>query len=621
MTGLNPNPPRLAARAGSPAPHRNQRGALLRSGALLRRTLPLLFLLAGFGAWLHAQETEQEAEAAAAESAQASGNEDGAQGVSGGDAGADADSAGPDADGQADGAGPDDDERTDGAAADGDDDGSSDTGQSPGGTVTLLQIQGAIGPATADFITRGIETAEESNASLIVLEMDTPGGLDTAMREIIQGILASTVPVATYVWPQGARAASAGTYILYASHIAAMAPATNLGAATPVAIGAPAPASPADPADEGEDEAGDDSTSGTDEGASGDDGDGDGADAADSGDSDTADPGTDESEGAGADDTDDSGTGDTGDNDIGPSDLIPAPATATERKAINDAVAYIRSLAELRGRNADWAEDAVRAAESLSSGDALEMNVIDLIADDLSDLLQQLDGWELEMDGRTVELDTTGLIYERIEPDWRTRLLEVISNPTVAYMLMLLGIYGLIFEGYNPGAIVPGVVGAISLLLALFAFQVLPINYAGLALIALGVILMVSEFLVPSFGALGMGGIAAFIFGSVILIDSDVPGFAVSLPLIITIAASGALVLMGIVWFAVRSRDRPVVSGQEEMVGARAEALEDFDTRGQIRVHGERWAARTSTPVTTGQALKVVGIDGLTLRVKPRDSA
>lgn len=548
----------------------------------LRRVLPVLFFLAVFGIWLHAQETEPESEAAetqpvsAEDSAAAGASDEGASDVSG-------------------------EEPEDGAESDEDEDESSDAESSTaGGTVTLLQIQGAIGPATADFITRGIEMAEESNATLIVLEMDTPGGLDTSMREIIQGILASSVPVATYVWPQGARAASAGTYILYASHIAAMAPATNLGAATPVAIGAPAPASPTDTADEEADE--DEADSGEDQ---------DGGDSDDAG----ADDGDADDSNAG-----DSGTGDGEDTGAEPSDLIPAPATATERKAINDAVAYIRSLAELRGRNADWAEDAVRAAESLSSSDALEMNVIDLIADDLSDLLQQLDGWEVEIDGRSFELDTTGLIYERIEPDWRTRLLEVISNPTVAYMLMLLGIYGLIFEGYNPGAIVPGVVGAISLLLALFAFQVLPINYAGLALIALGVILMVSEFLVPSFGALGMGGIAAFIFGSVILIDSDVPGFAVSLPLIITIAASGALVLLGIVWFAVRSRDRPVVSGQEEMVGAHAEALHDFDTRGQIWVHGERWTARTSSPVTAGQSLEVVRVDGLTLHVTPRDS-
>ena len=527
---------------------------------LLKRGLALLCLLAGFGVWLHAQETQPEAEAVAAEPVSADE--------------------------------PNGDESSE-------EEPSAEESSAGGGTVTLLQIQGAIGPATADFVTRGIETAEESNAALVVLEMDTPGGLDTAMREIIQGILASSVPVATYVWPQGARAASAGTYILYASHIAAMAPATNLGAATPVAIGAPAPASPADPADE-EADGGDGESDGEEDADDADNG-----DAADTDDSDS-------------DDTDD--TEDTEDSGTEPSDLIPGPSTATERKAINDAVAYIRSLAELRDRNAEWAEAAVRAAESLSSQDALEMNVIDLIADDLSDLLQQLDGWELQIDGRTIELDTTGLIYERIEPDWRTRLLQVISNPTVAYMLMLLGIYGLIFEGYNPGAIVPGVVGAISLLLALFAFQVLPINYAGLALIALGVILMVSEFLVPSFGALGMGGIAAFIFGSVILIDSDVPGFGVSLPLIIAIAASGALILLGIVWFAVRSRERPVVSGIEEMVGARAEALHDFDLRGQVWVHGERWAARTTTPVTAGQSLVVSKVDGLTLYVEPKDS-
>ena len=557
---------------------------LARPRSPIRRVLPVLFFLAGFGVWLHAQETEPESDAAetqpvpAQDSAAAGAGDEGVSDASGEQA--------------ADGAESDEDESS-GAE--------SSTG---GGTVTLLQIQGAIGPATADFITRGIEMAEESNATLIVLEMDTPGGLDTSMREIIQGILASSVPVATYVWPQGARAASAGTYILYASHIAAMAPATNLGAATPVAIGAPAPASPTDTADEEADE----DEAGSDEDAS-------------DGEEDGGDPDDADAEDGDADDAGDAGTGDGDDTGAEPSDLIPAPSTATERKAINDAVAYIRSLAELRGRNADWAEDAVRAAESLSSQDALEMNVIDLVADDLSDLLQKLDGWEVEINGRSFELDTTGLIYERIEPDWRTRLLEVISNPTVAYMLMLLGIYGLIFEGYNPGAIVPGVVGAISLLLALFAFQVLPINYAGLALIALGVILMVSEFLVPSFGALGMGGIAAFIFGSVILIDSDIPGFGVSLPLIITIAASGALVLLGIVWFAVRSRDRPVVSGQEEMVGAHAEALHDFDTRGQIWVHGERWTARTSTPVTAGQSLQVVRVDGLTLHVKPKDSA
>jgi membrane-bound serine protease (ClpP class) len=444
------------------------------------------------------------------------------------------------------------------------------------GIIKLIALRGAIGPATADFLTRGIATAEDSGATLVVIEMDTPGGLDSSMREIIQAILNASVPVATFVSPQGARAASAGTYILYASHIAAMAPATNLGAATPVSIGgsggAPAAPSPLDDAQE------------------------------DSDDEETEDePATD------GDDADD--------GDAAPSP--PELATAMERKSVNDAVAYIRSLAELRGRNADWAEQAVRLAESLSSQQALEENVIDLVADDLADLLRQLDGWEVEVDGQDVTLATTGLLFERIEPDWRTQFLEVISDPTVAYMLMLLGIYGLIFEGYNPGAIVPGVVGAIAMLLALFSFQILPVNYAGLALILLGVILMFSEFLVPSFGVLGMGGIAAFVFGSVILIDPDVPGFGVSTPLIFSIALAGSLALLGIIWFAMQSRLRPVVSGVEEMTGEMAEALEDFEHEGQVWVHSERWTARSKNPVKKGQRLSVTMVDGLVLHVEP----
>ncbi|MDH3508437.1 MAG: nodulation protein NfeD [Gammaproteobacteria bacterium] len=440
------------------------------------------------------------------------------------------------------------------------------------GVATLLAIKGAIGPATADFIVRGIEEAGERDAALVVIEMDTPGGLDTSMRDMIQGILDSSVPVATFVYPQGARAASAGTYILYASHIAAMAPATNLGAATPVAIGAPT-AAPATPTAEPEETEADDDEA--------------------------------------TEDTETATETETG----APSSA--EPGTAMERKAINDAVAYIRSLAELHGRNADWAERAVRAAESLSAEQALEANVIDLIATDLSDLLEQLDGWQVEIDGREITLDTDGIIYERIEPDWRTRLLEVISNPTVAYMLMLLGIYGLIFEGYNPGAIVPGVVGAISLLLALFAFQILPVNYAGLALIALGVVLMISEFLVPSFGALGLGGIAAFVFGSVILIDTDLPGFGVSIPLISTIAFMSGSLLLAIIWFAMKSRVRPVVSGIEEMQQMTAKALEDFTVEGQVWAHGERWLARSNVPITKDQLLRVTRIEGLVLHVEP----
>ena len=443
-----------------------------------------------------------------------------------------------------------------------------------GGIVTILQLQGAIGPATADFIVRGVETAEENGSALMVIEMDTPGGLDTAMREIIQAILGSSVPVATYVWPQGARAASAGTYILYASHIAAMAPATNLGAATPVSIGGTAPTTPEEPS------TGDEETS---------------------------------------DETPDDGGTEVVESETNNEDrtTIPPPSTASERKAINDAVAYIRSLAERRNRNADWAEEAVRAAESLSAQNALEMNVIDLIASNRTDLLQQLDGWKVEINGNEIILSTTELTPVMFEPDWRTQLLEVISNPTVAYLLMLIGIYGLIFEGYNPGAIVPGVVGAISLLLALFAFQVLPVNYAGLALIILGIILMVSEFLVPSFGALGMGGIAAFVFGSVILIDSDIPGYGVSIPLIFSIALTGALILLGVIWFAMRSRGRPIVAGVEELLRTTAEALEDFTSQGQVSIHGERWNARSRVPVTKGQVLRITKVKGLTLHVEP----
>jgi membrane-bound serine protease (ClpP class) len=229
----------------------------------------------------------------------------------------------------------------------------------------------------------------------------------------------------------------------------------------------------------------------------------------------------------------------------------------------------------------------------------------------------QIDGRSVVVNDETITLTTSAATLESFTPDWRTQFLAVITNPTVAYMLMLLGIYGLIFEGYNPGAIVPGVVGAISLLLALFAFQILPVNYAGLALILLGAILMTAEFLVPSFGALGFGGVAAFIFGSLILFDTDVPGFAIARPIIAAIAAAAALTLLGIIWFAMRSRVRPVVSGAQQMIGMPGVALADFADEGPARVHGEVWRARSATPITKGQSLTITGIDGLTLYVEP----
>ena len=425
--------------------------------------------------------------------------------------------------------------------------------------VTVLDIKGPIGPATSSYIEHGIESAQTRGSKLIVLQMDTPGGLDTSMRDIIHAILASPVPVATFVSPSGSRAASAGAYILYASHIAAMAPATNVGAATPVSIGGEPPKE--DP---------------------------------------KAEPKSDKKPEA-------------------PVSNEPAqPGTAMERKAINDAVAYIRGLAELRGRNVEWAEQAVRGAVSLSASDALSKNVIDLIARDLPDLLTQLDGREIKVGNGTVKLATKAAVVEHAEPDWRTRLLAVITNPTIAYGLMLIGIYGLLLEGYNPGAVLPGVVGAISLLLALFAFQLLSVNYAGLALIAVGILMIVLEFFITSHGALGLGGLIAFVIGSIILLDSNVPGLRIGMPIIGGVATAGGLAMMGIVYVASRSLRRPVVTGEQAMIGATAEAVESFTDGGRVRYGGELWNARSNSPVQLGQRVRVVRVEGLLLWVEPQ---
>jgi membrane-bound serine protease (ClpP class) len=431
-----------------------------------------------------------------------------------------------------------------------------------------LELKGAIGPATRDYVLNGIEYAQETAAEIVIIEMDTPGGLDSAMRDIIKGILGSSVPVVTYVSPSGSRAASAGTYILYASHVAAMAPATNLGAATPVQIGGGVPSPPI--------------------------------------------PGEEQ-------DKDADQTAQEEDADAPEDDTPELTGTAMERKTVHDAAAYIRGLAELRGRNAEWAERAVREAVSLTAEAALEENVIDVVAVDVAELMEAIDGLSVTVGNETVEISTENLVVEIYEPDWRTRFLMVITDPNVAYLLMLAGAYGLLLEGYNPGAFVPGIVGAICILLALFAFQVLPVNYAGLALIALGIALMVGEAFAPSFGALGLGGIIAFVFGSVILMDTDVPGFAISRVLIGTLAAVGGTLMLALILFLMRSRRRPVVSGVEGMLGDTAEALETFTATGTVFVHGERWHATTSRPVVKGQAVQVTGIEGLVLRVEPRD--
>lgn len=417
--------------------------------------------------------------------------------------------------------------------------------------VILLELKGAIGPAVADYVVRGIEYAEEQNAQLVILRMDTPGGLDSSMRDIIKKIVSAQVPVATYVAPSGARAASAGTYILYASHVAAMAPATNLGAATPVQISPSwmpdaAPSKGKDKGEEGQE----------------------------------------------------------------------APADAMEKKIVNDAAAYIRGLAKMHGRNADWAEKAVREGVSLDAEDALEQQVIDLMADDLSALLTAVDGRRVTVLGHERVLRTAGLSATVLEPDWRSRLLAVITNPNVAYILMLLGIYGLFFELSNPGNILPGVAGAISLLLALYAFQVLPVNYAGLALMLLGIGFMVAEVFVPSFGALGIGGAIAFIVGSLILMETDVEEYTISIPLVIGFALASVAFFTLVVTMVAKLRHRPVVSGREQMLGSVGEVLEAFDAQGRIRVHGEVWEAQTAHPLTRGQRVRVKAMDGLVLTVE-----
>jgi membrane-bound serine protease (ClpP class) len=436
-----------------------------------------------------------------------------------------------------------------------------------GPKLVVLEVSGPIGPATSDFIHRGLKQASERGAIAVVLRLDTPGGLDTSMRKIIQDILASPIPVVTYVAPSGARAASAGTYMLLASHVAAMAPATNIGAATPVQIGGvPDPGGGRQPAKP------------------------DGADKNDK---------------------------------QARKDAKPAKP-GMEEKALNDAIAYIRSLAQLRGRNVAWAEKAVREAASLPAEEAVRQNVADFLANDLEDLTRKLDGRKVALAGRKVTLATKNAEIVTLTPDWRAKFLAVITDPNIAYILMLLGIYGIFFELWNPGFVLPGVVGGICLLLALYAFQVLPINYAGLALILLGIAFMVAEVFVPSFGALGIGGVVAFVVGSVILLDTDVPGYSVALPLIIAVSATSAAFFLGVVWFAMKARHRRIVSGAEELVGAAGEALAVFAEKpgsgyvGRVRVHSEEWQARARQPVEQGQAVTVVSRDGLVLEVEPK---
>lgn len=429
--------------------------------------------------------------------------------------------------------------------------------------VTQLTLNGAIGPAGADYIERGIARAAQDGSQLVILTLDTPGGLDSSMRTIIKTILAAPLPVACHVAPGGARAASAGTYILYACHIAAMAPGTNVGAATPVELRAPLTEPAPSPAKK-----------------------------------------------------------DEGKRKSRPENETDETAAAPLRqKQVNDAAAYIQGLAQLRGRNADWAARAVREAANLAAEDALRLGVIDYLASDTATLLAQLHGKEIRIQEKNWILLTQGAPLHAYQPDWRTKILAAITDPSIALLLMTIGIYGLLFEFMNPGAVVPGVLGAVCLLLALYGLQLLPVNYAGLALILLGLAFMVAEAFLPSFGVLGLGGMAAFVAGALLLIDTDLPGFGIPPALVAGLALLSALLVAATAGIAVKTRRRVAVGGLDDMRGSIGEVMDAFNGTGTgwVRLGGETWHAVSAQPLHRQQKVLVLGRKGLVLEVVPLD--
>ena len=424
--------------------------------------------------------------------------------------------------------------------------------------VRVLTVEGAIGPATSHHISKALDKAADDNAELVVIRLDTPGGLVDSLRIIVQDILSSPVPVCTFVAPNGARAASAGTYLSYASHISAMCPVSNIGSSTPVTMGSSpnnVPSVPGAPDIPNE-----------------------------------------------SDETDDAQENGT---------------SAMDRKILEDSVAYIKSLAELRGRNVEWAEKTVREAANLTSSEALELNVTDYIAQDVQDLLEQVHGATIEnVNGNTVVMDTAEAIVVEIETDWVYEFLRIITNPNVAYLLLIVGINAIIIELYNPGLGGAGILGIICLVLGAYALHLLPLNYAGLALLVVGVILFIAEAITPSYGIFGLGGIVSFIAGSLLLYDTDIPAFQISFAVVGAISTVTALLLIFVIRTALKQRKKGPISGIDGLLGKEARVMADFTDEGRVFAEGETWTATTDVPLSRNDKVVVRDIDGLTLKVE-----